>query len=188
MKKRIKTGLTILILLFFIIIWSVLLYNISPVEIVQKIGVENGYIIAFLIAVIGGISSVTASSYYVIIGTLTAGGLNILLLGLIGGAGATISDSLFYYIGKKGKEIHSKKTRKLEKFLKKIIKKSPVWGIYLIIFVYIGLTPLPNEILTASLGLSGYKYKKAVLFIFLGNITGTIVFGYLISKGILIIF
>lgn len=114
MKKKLKRYFIFAGILIFIIVWILILNSISPDSIVAKIGVGNSYLILFLISAIGGVSSISASSYYLAVTVFASGGLSPVFLGLVGGVGVTIGDSLFFYLGKKGQEISSKK-----KFMKK---------------------------------------------------------------------
>lgn len=97
------------ILLVIILFWSYIFYFYTPEELVSKIGVTNGYIFLFLSAALGGVSTLTSSSFYTTVFTLVSGGLNPFLVGLVGGVGVTIGDCIFYYLGYKGKKVTSKK-------------------------------------------------------------------------------
>ncbi len=105
MKKKLKRYFIFAGILIFIIAWILILNSISPDSIVAKIGVGNSYIILFLISAIGGVSSISASSYYLAVSVFASGGLNPVFLGLVGGVGVTIGDSLFFYLGKKAEKI-----------------------------------------------------------------------------------
>ncbi|MFK7779716.1 MAG: VTT domain-containing protein, partial [Candidatus Gracilibacteria bacterium] len=102
------------------------------------------------------------------------------------GIGATIGDSIFFYMGLKLKECIFKKNNK-NKYFKKIYKwitNRPRWIVFLIIYVYAGLTPFPGDLLVMALALAGYSFKKILLPLLLGNITLIIILGYFTLKGI----
>lgn len=166
-------GLMILaVLSLSIVCWIWLSQSVSPAEIVDVIGVKNGYLVMFLIAFFGGVSSFTGVSYIATVLTLSAGGLNPLFLALVSAAGISISDSAFYFIG-----IHSHHIIDSNR-LKSLIDKSSIWlnkqsrvitG--LIIYVYTGFTPLPTDLLTIMLGLTRQPYLYVITVLTLGNFT-----------------
>lgn len=171
------------LLVLFIVSWSATLAIIGPTKIVDAIGIENGYVIAFIIATLGGVSTITSSSYFLTIVTLAGGGVNPYLLGIVAGTGITIGDSLFYYIGRQGGDLAKESGYKwIDKF-SKWLNKRPKWAIPIIVFIYTGFTPLPNDILTVSLGLSSYPYKYLIIPMWIGNIIITILTGIGASIG-----
>ncbi|MCL5730365.1 MAG: hypothetical protein M1165_02250 [Candidatus Pacearchaeota archaeon] len=184
MKKRTKNILGFSILILLIIFWVVLFRYINPQLLVAKIGATNGYLILFLLGALGGVSIFTGPSYFIALTTLAIGGLNPLLLGLAGGCGVTIGDSVIFLLGvSAGKKAPEKFQKKLEG-LEKRTKNKPDWLVNLILYLYIGFTPLPNEIATIALGLIGYKKKVIIFFLLLGNITSGILTAMLIKFGI----
>jgi len=182
-QKRVKRYLYFIILIIFIILWSQLLYLIHPETIVESIGLQNIYIITFFIGAIGGTATVTVISYYPIILTLAFGGGNPIILGIVGGLGLTLGNILYYYFGLKGKDVmnhsHNKRTERILTW----INKRPAWMIQMLIFVYVGLTPLPNNILTMSSGLTGYPFKRLIVPLVLGNVTLTTILSLVAIQG-----
>lgn len=171
------------VLALLIIAWSITLAIIGPERIVESIGVENSYIFAFIVATLGGVSTLTSSSYFLTIITLAGGGANPYILGVVAGTGITIGDSIFYYLGKNGREVTSGKAKKWVEKFSKWLDKRPKWNIPVIVFIYAAFTPLPNDILTVSLGLSSYPYKKMIIPLWIGNIIITIITGIGASIG-----
>jgi hypothetical protein len=171
-------------LVLFVIAWSILLYFISPQELVKKIGVGQSYLAMFLIAVFGGVSTFTAASYLAALTTFAAGGLNPLLLGLIAGTGLTISDSFFFYLGTKGRKVVSGKPEDWADRFEKWMRKQPDWFAPVITYVYAGLTPLPNDFLTVGLAFAEVKYKRIIIPLWLGNMTLTALGAYLATAGV----
>ncbi len=165
-KKYFTFGLIIA----FLLGWSTLLFVVGPEEMVRRIGVENGYIFLFLLATFGGLSSLTVSSLYASLVTFAAGGLDPWLLGIVTGSGVTIGDSFFYLLGYQGRAITSGKLQKIFQKISRWISKSPDWLVPVIVFAYAGLTPLPNDILTVSLGMAKVAWRKIILPLLLGNI------------------
>lgn len=159
----------IIILIFtFIVFWSILLYYYPPSEIVSKVGVHNVYVFAFLLAMIGGVSAFTSTSFYITLITLSAGGADPVYIGVFASIGLTLGDLLFYYLGKKGKQYIPERygwgIRKLSSYVQKI--KDRYIGV--LIFTY-SLTPLPSDILALTLAVIGYPLKYMIIPLLLGN-------------------
>lgn len=184
MSKWIRKNKKFLMVLSIIISWTVLIYFINPKEIVEIIGVRSGYILVFSIAALGGFSSFSSTSFFTTVATLANGGMSPLFLGLAGGLGLTIGDSIFYYLGFKGKKVVSDTDSKWKKSINRIstwLKRGPDWLIQIFILIYAGFTPLPNDFLVVSLGLTKYPYKKMIGPILIGDIIATTIFAYLAS-------
>ncbi len=173
-----------LIVLIFIIFWSLLMLIVGPDEIVDRIGVKNGYILVFLAAAFGGASTISSASFYATIFTLASGGLNPIALGIIAGLGVTIGDSLFFYFGKKGRDIAPERIQARIDELTHWLKERKDPQIQIFAYAYAGFVPLPNEVLTISISLSGYQFRKIILPILLGNITLMSIIAYLATLDI----
>jgi hypothetical protein len=183
-KNNTRNYLTAGGIIFFIIAWTILLILYSPKEIVEFIGITNGYILTFLVAVMGALSSITTFSIYPMIITFALGDLNPYLLGLIAGAGLAIGDSIFYYFGWEVRSIVKGKFKKLlNKFFKWLVKR-PYWQVMIMIYIYVGFTPFPNNLLTGTLAVSGYSYKKIYLPVILGDLTLPMIIILLAKKGV----
>ena len=184
MKKRTKNILTFLIFAAILTGWILLFKYVNPQLLVAKMGVTNGYLVLLLIGAIGGASIFTGPSYFVAITTLALVGLNPFLLGLCGGIGITIGDTIIFLMGTKvGKKAPEKIHKKLEK-IEKFTEKKPKWFVNLVMFLYIGLTPLPNEVVTISMGMIGHNKKMIILIMLLGNITSGILGALLVQYGV----
>ena len=187
MKKRTRNVALFFILLALIIFWSVLLYFITPQELVSFIGVRNGYILSFLFGVLSAAATFTALSYYPAIITLAAGGLNPFLLGLIAGAGMTVGNSLYFYLGSEGRNILSERMEKAAYKVLSWIENKPGFIVQILIFLYVGFTPFSNNLLTATGGVTGYPFKKIIFPLFLGNIVLTSSLAYLTTLGLRVV-
>ncbi len=161
----------------------VLLFFVSPEEIVDKVGVHNGYIFAFIISFFGGFSaggSVTFISFLIV---LVQGGLNPIYLGLLAGVSLAIGDMIMFYIGSRGRELvggkWDEKINKVSKVLKK--KKWLEKLVPIVSYLYIGFLPLPNDILILFLAGIEYPIKKMKWIIFLGDITFALIVTMLVS-------
>lgn len=171
MRKRYYT---LLLIIGLIIGWSILLSYFPPTEIVAAIGTQNGLLVAFLVSTFGGVSTVTSVNYYAVVISLASGGVNTVALGIVAGIGITIGDSLFYYLGTQGHDVLSGRARQWADSLHRWINDQHESLVQVIAYVYTGLTPLPNDVLTVSLGLAEYSYRRLLPALLLGNITLTI--------------
>ncbi|MBI1908284.1 hypothetical protein HYS28_02620 [Candidatus Uhrbacteria bacterium] len=161
------------LLLLVIAAWGIVLFGMGPSAIIERIGISQGYLLAFVAAAIGGFSSLTAAPFFALIAGLSAAGLHPLLLGVAGGAGLTIGDSLFFWLGKTGRTALPTKTKRRQERWAAWLAKRPAWLIPLIVLVYASVVPLPNDILTVSLGLAGYQYRLMIVPLLLGDIAFT---------------
>jgi membrane protein YqaA with SNARE-associated domain len=163
-------------LVFSIVLWSWLLLTYGADAIVDWIGAENGYWIMFLVALFGGVSSIAGVTYVATIITLASAGLNPLALAIASGAGISIGDTIYYYIGRYGLRtlthgvIHDR-VQQLTEWLRNKSKKL----LFLVIYVYTAFTPLPNDVLTITLGLTQQPWRVVIVGLVLGNITLTFI-------------
>jgi membrane protein DedA with SNARE-associated domain len=162
------------VLSFSVAAWILLLNYLDPTELVASIGVSNGYLVMFFVALFGGVSSFTGVSFIATTLTLSAGGLDPILLALASGVGVSLSDSLFYVIGRHAHQvIESPK-------LQHVVERSAIWlndrsrlVVGLCIYLYTAFTPLPTDLLTMVLGLTHQPYRHVIIPLTLGNITFT---------------
>lgn len=147
------------------------LFFVSPEDVVDTLGVENTYLIAFLLAAVGGISTVTGASVFLTLATFASGGANAWLLGLVAGLGIFISDSVFYILARKGSDFFEGKVGRLRHHLERFVQKATPWNIRIGVFVYVGIMPLPNDILMLALALARVPYSLIALPIFIGSIS-----------------
>lgn len=178
------TGLVVTIAI--VVVWSVLLGVYGADKISSWIGVTNGYILMFIVATIGGASTMTSTSLYATLITLAAGGLNPWLLGLFCGIGLVIGDSLIYYLGWSGGGLFTGKLRKGIDILVEWLKSKNKFYVGLFVYFYAGFSPFPNDIMTVSIGLAGYDYKLIFPGLLLGNLTLATIVAHLASSGLVV--
>lgn len=157
---------------------------ISPDEIIEIIGIENSYWVIFLVALLGGVSSFTSTSFFATFATFAAGGSNPFILAALGAIAMMIGDSLFFYLGVRGREALISKHEDKVKKLKDWLEERPEWMIPLIIYVYNGFTPLPADVLMIALALIKYPFKKIVVPMVLGHMTLLTTIGVLAYYGV----
>lgn len=142
--------------LLLVLTWTVFLLYLGPETVVTAIGVQNGYLLMFLVSLLGGVSSIGATIYVATIISLAAGGLNPLLLALASGAGVSIGDSVYYFLGYRSSYLvptHSRATHYIQRFSNWLTERAR-WLRALAIYCYTAFTPLPNDILTVLMGVA----------------------------------
>lgn len=170
--------LIFLVLSFSVAAWVLLLNYLSPTELVEIIGVSNGYLVVFLVALFGGTSSFTGVSFMATLLTFSAGGLDPFILASFAGFGMTLSDSLFYLIGNHAH--HVVESQRLQHAIDRVgiwlnDRSKLVAGLF--IYLYTGFTPLPTDLLTVMLGLTRQPYWFVGTALICGNTT----FAYLLA-------
>jgi hypothetical protein len=183
MDKRHKKYLMLAAIVLMWAGWGLLLYVTGPEKLVDFFGMRNSYAIAFTLAVLGGVSSFTAGPFYATIIALGAGGADIGALSLIAGTGLAISDSIFYLFGIQGRKTLSVRPSSWTSRLAEWVHQKPKWTIPLLTFLYVGVAPLPNDLLMVTLATAKYPYKKIFPAILFGDITAVLLLAALAQSG-----
>jgi hypothetical protein len=158
-----------------LLIWITVLYFVGPSTIIEYIGVTNGYVFVFVLAALGGVSALSATSFFSTIIAFSMAGLDPYILGVLGGIGVTIGDSIYFYLGMNGKRMAPERyIRWIDRFAE-WSARAPGWVVPSIVYGYAAFTPFPNEIMTISMGLAGKRFKTIIGPLLLGNITITII-------------
>jgi hypothetical protein len=177
---------SILILIAFIVLIIVFFIFIDPVELVERIGVQNGYILAFVVSFFGGFSAGGSVSFISLLITLVAGGLNPFYLGLVSGVSLAIGDIIMFYAGSRGRElVKGRLDENINKAAKEFEERK--WLRYMtpaIVYLYMGFSPFPNDILILFLAAIKYPLKKIALVMILGDITFTLLLTMLATTGV----
>lgn len=158
---------------------ALVLYTYPPDEIIDYIGLENSYLATFLIVAIGGLSSVTSGAFYAAVATFSSGGAIPWLLGLVGGVGIAIGDSIIFWLISYGvKDVKNSWKRRVEK-IRSYVDRSPNWLVYGVLFIILGLTPIPNDLVIFALVVLGFEYLKVLPILLISGITITTIVAYL---------
>lgn len=168
-KQNVSKGAFILLLCVFLVI-SVSVLIFSPADIVEAFGVRNSYLALFGVALLGGASFLTSSSYFISIALLASAGLSVVWVALVAGVALTIGDIFIYSVGATGKHHIPVKLKKFFDRVSVKIHRFPKNVLPVGIFLYTGLTPLPADLLMLFLSFIGFSLKRAFLPILLGNI------------------
>ncbi len=182
MKHQTKLYITGAGIVLILIGWALFFHFLPVSELVDRIGIQNTYVAAFLLATIGGFSSFTGTSLYAALIALSHGGVNPLALGVIGGIGLFVSDSIFYLVMVNVRTLIARSTTSWDRLFRRLWKwvyGTPAWTVYFALFVYIAVVPLPNDVLLAVLALSSYSYRQFVWILFIGDVTVALLLTYI---------
>lgn len=169
-KRKEKTlAFSALIVLILIISWSIIIYYMSPEQIIRLIGLNNGYAITFIGGVLGGTSLFFPFPNYLIVLTFGAAGLNPWLLAGIATAGVIIGESTSYIVGRASNSLLSTRWSERAHRLKKRLTTTKSWRIF-ILLILIGIVPIPNDYILVPLGLMRYPFWKAIIPLGIGNL------------------
>jgi len=150
---------------------TIFLFYVHPARIILAIGVNNIYIATFLLAIIGGVSAFTATSFYAALFAFALGGANPFLLALFSAPGVLMGDLIFWYLGHKGKAIVKPAIWRVTEKLSSWLLTKPRWFIPVGVYIYTGFLPLPGEFLMVLLALLGISFKRVLIPTLLGNFT-----------------
>lgn len=182
-KKRRHMAFAFFIL--FLVAWGLLVYYYSSQGIVSILGgVRNGYITAFVAALLGGLSTFTSVPYTLIIFTLGAAGLHPLMLGISAGVGLTLGDTISYLLGYYGRNVVP---TPLEQLLNRLYEwlnaRTQRWAVPALLFIYGSLFPLSNDVIVVSFGLARYPFWRMIIPLGLGSIVFNTLIAWLGAHG-----
>ena len=162
----------------FLVALNAFFYFYGPREIVEWIGVHNTYLLTFSIAVIGGLSTITGTVLYTSMATFAAGGATPWLLGLSGGFGIFISDSIFFFLAQLGlRHVPEKWKSQIDK-IRNSVEKYPTWQVLVFVLLCLSFLPLPNDILMVALAMTNVSYKTLAPVILAGSINVAMLSSY----------
>jgi membrane protein DedA with SNARE-associated domain len=181
LEMRKRNYIEFIFILALLLSWIVLLYFFPPEVILSFIGVEGGYLLVFLTAILG-VSAFASSPFYgTFITIASTGEFNIFLLLLVSVPALTLGDSIFFLIGHKGHFVADNFFEKKLTSFSKWIESKPKLLVPLFAYFYTAFTPLPQDALMATLGLGRANFKKVFIAVLLGNATFLSIV-YLFSK------
>lgn len=187
MKKFLKKIIeyrNFFLFILFLALWAMLLSFVNLEAIASNFSAGGSYVVAFFVALLGGVSVFTSSSYLATLVALSLGPANPILLALSTGFALTLGDNLFYYFGTKGRDsLPPTVTKKLDRLADRLEKKSRTF-VYCFVYIYTGFTPLPADALMITLSFARYPIRRLILPIFLGNVTLVLVIYHLVRAGV----
>lgn len=167
-QKFLKYFLPILPIVM-LVTFSVFFYYVSPEQVISYIGVENAYILMFILSVLGGLSTFSAVPYHIVLIALATGGVNPYLLGGITAIGVMLGDSTSYYIGYQGRALLSARMQDIVEKLSTVKEKYPKL-LPLIFLLYGSLLPFSNDVVVIPMGLLRYPFWRVITPLAIGNI------------------
>jgi len=180
-----KNHIILMALGLFIIGISVFFSYVHPDEIIERIGVTNGYLVIAIFALFGGFSAFTSVSFYTTVISFTIGGLNPFYIALVALPGLFIGDSVFYIFGNAINKSLSKRMKKYVNKMNLFINRPKIYKFSpLLIFAYVGMSPLPPDILIVALSISKYPYKRMIIPLLLGEINFVFWVSFFAKRGI----
>ena len=184
-SKKIRRIVLFAFLAALLILISALSLFMGSEEIVSRIGIRNGYIVASLVSFFAGFSAFTIVPFYSMLVTFISGGMNPLILWLIAGTSLALGDIFLFYFGLKGRDmISGRLDRTIERMAKYFRKRQREKYIPLLSYIYMSFLPLPNDWLLLFLASIRFPQKKMNLIIILGDYTHTCLITFLAVKGI----
>ena len=170
-------ALRVLLLIIFIC-GSVFFYYSSPEMLITYIGVENAYILMFVLALLGGLTTFSGIPYHVVLIMLASGGLSPLLLGVLTGVGVMAGDATSYFVGYSGRDIVPPAIQKiLQKFCSFCLARPKILPVAF--FLYGSFVPFSNDFIVISMGLARYPFWMVMVPLGLGNLVFNISLAYI---------
>lgn len=165
-------------------IWTVVIYQFPPAEIVDFFGTQNGYMATLILSFIGGISIIIPIPYHLVLMTLAAGGLNPILLGIVATIGQAGGDSTSYLLGFSGGKIASRTLFiGIERFQKWFMSLT-YWKFATVLTIYGAISPFSNDWLLIPMGITHYPYRKMMVPLEIGNLIFNVGAGFVGAYGL----
>lgn len=166
-----------------VVLLTVLFFSVvTPEAVIEHIGIQGGYMVLFILALLG-VSSVVSASFYTTLVVLAASGeFNPFLMGLVAAPGRAVGDSLFFFLGLHSRDISSRFWLKITQTLSAWVDRFPRWMPMALTYGYTGFTPFPQDFLMVAMGLSGVRFRLVLPFLVLGNATFVIWFSLFVAR------
>lgn len=133
------------------------------------IGVENAYILMFILSLLGGLSTFSGVPYHVVLIALAVGGVNPFLLGAVTAVGVMLGDSTSYYLGYQGRALMSERIQQVLEKLEYIKEKYPRL-LPVVFLLYGSFLPFSNDVIVIPMGFLRYPFWKVIIPLGVGNI------------------
>ena len=173
---------TIILVVLTLIGWGAFFYFVPPDTLVEGVGIQNTYAVAFLISLVAGFSTLTGTAAYATVIEFARGGANPLLLGIIAGVGLFLSDSAFYLLVMRGRvALGNRLGRWLARF-HQFVERVPRWVVYVGVYLFCAIGPIPNDVMMTVMIIGGYQYRKLWIPLLLGDITFMLLLSHLFAQ------
>lgn len=166
--------------LLFLVTWTVFVSQFSPGEIVENLGVTNGFVVAFIAAFLAGVSTFVSAPYALVVITLGAGGLHPVIIGLVSAFGLFLGDSTSYFLGFYGHHVVPNGLQKeLQKVHAWLMEQKRAWTVPIFIFLYGAFFPLSNDFVVISFGLARYPFWRVMIPLALGSVIFNMILAFI---------
>lgn len=149
---------------------------------IQDMATRFGYIGVFLAAVLSGFNILIPIPIVSFFPFFVESGLMPLMTILVIAVGMTIGDIFGYVIGYSGNKLIDAENKVVKRFLK-VQQEKPAL-IPVILFLYAGFAPAPNELVIIPAGFLRIKFWTVIIPVLVGNF----IFNSLVAFGLLSIF
>lgn len=148
---------------------SLSFWYVSPDTIIGYIGIENAYVIIFVLAFLGGVTTFSGIPYHVILMALALGGLNPWILGLVTALAVTLGDITSYMVGYYGRDLFPARiVHALERLVH--VRTTYPGLLPVIFFLYGALIPASSDLITIPMGILRYPIHKVLVPLALGTV------------------
>lgn len=166
---RVLRYLPWVLLLIVVVAGTVLLWQLSPEELVARVGSANAYALLFGLAFVSGLSLFGATPYHLVVVTLSLGGMSPWWLGLTAATGVMAGDVFSYALGYGGQELVPARVagwaKRLAAFLHRYPRLTP--GFF---FLYGSVAPFSNDLVGVTMGLARFPFVRVMVPLALGNL------------------
>jgi len=176
-KERIYS---LLFLILFVLLMIILgIFSRDPTIIMLKIvywfndhtGAIGLYLGVAVISIFGNFLVFIPSMYAIVLMFVAATGLvNVWLLGIAAGLGASVGQIGSWFLGRATREMIDERSLKRLRKVQRWIER----GLAPFLIYFFAATPLPDEVLLITIGLVNYSLVKTLFYCFLGKITLTV--------------
>lgn len=174
---------TIIFILLVLAVWTAFFYFVPADALIAHIGVENIYLVAFVVSLLAGFSSLTGAAAYATVIQLSLAGADPLYLGLSSGLGIFLSDSAFFFLVMHGRSSITPYFQKLFDRIRRFFIRVPDFFVYIGAFIFSAFTPVPNDLVLTALAVAGYRYRNFWPALLLGDVALTILLSYMFHMG-----
>jgi membrane protein DedA with SNARE-associated domain len=167
----------------FVIAFTILAYNyVDTQRLLNWIGLENAYLMMYLISFAGGLTTFNFIPYYSVIILLVSAGLPPVYVGIASALGIMSGDTFSYFMGYSGSKVIPEKYKLIFERIAEWAKRKPKLFIFGS-FLYGTFCPLPNDFITVPSGIAKIPYRKIMIPLMLGNLIFNIGVAYISLYG-----
>lgn len=142
---------------------------------ISTYALELGYFGAFILGFLSTFTLfIPSPSFFGVVTLATTGIYNPLLLGIMGGMGATLGEIVGFGVGFGGHELMKKKYSKTLENMEVYFQK---YGGFVLIFIF-AATPLPFDVVGIFCGTVKYPFRKFIIATFLGKLVKYLFLAY----------